>query len=72
VGTVEECYEQLMERREAYGLNCPNFGVADVDALTPLAERIAGAEAMRLGPGTARSVDDSRVISRRVPQEGTP
>ena len=47
MGTAEECYEQLMERREAYGLNYPNLGVADVDMLAPLTERIAAAEAMR-------------------------
>lgn len=44
VGTAAECYEQLMERRERYGLNYPNFGVTDLDALAPLAQQIAQAE----------------------------
>jgi len=34
-----------MERRDSYGLNYPNFGVTDLSALAPLAERIAAAEA---------------------------
>jgi probable F420-dependent oxidoreductase len=45
VGTADECYEQLMERRDRYGLNYPDFGVTDLDALAPLMERIAAAEA---------------------------
>ena len=47
VGTAEECCEQLMERRETYGLNYPNLGVADVNMLAPLTERIAAAAAAR-------------------------
>jgi probable F420-dependent oxidoreductase len=45
VGTAEECYQQLMERRDSYGLNYPNLGVADMGMLAPLAERIASEQA---------------------------
>jgi probable F420-dependent oxidoreductase len=41
VGTAEQCHEQLLERRERYGLNYVNFGPADVEALAPLLEQIA-------------------------------
>jgi probable F420-dependent oxidoreductase len=36
VGTAEQCQEQLVERRELYGLNYVDFGAADVEMLGPL------------------------------------
>jgi probable F420-dependent oxidoreductase len=47
VGTPEQCHEQLLERRERYGLNYVDFGAADVDMLAPLVARLGADEARR-------------------------
>ncbi|WP_166908726.1 TIGR03621 family F420-dependent LLM class oxidoreductase [Mycobacterium sp. DL440] len=41
VGTVEECIEQLVHRRDTLGLNYIDFGAADFDEIAPLLEALA-------------------------------
>ncbi|WP_052371883.1 TIGR03621 family F420-dependent LLM class oxidoreductase [Amycolatopsis taiwanensis] len=41
VGTVEECVEQLCERRDRLGLTYVDFGAAEFDALAPLIDALS-------------------------------
>jgi probable F420-dependent oxidoreductase len=45
VGTVDECVEQLLDRRERLGLNYVDFGAADFDEVEPLVAALAGTTA---------------------------
>ncbi|QNG17474.1 LLM class flavin-dependent oxidoreductase [Rhodococcus triatomae] len=42
VGTVEECTEQLLERRERLGLNYVDFGATGFAEVAPLIHELAG------------------------------
>jgi probable F420-dependent oxidoreductase len=42
VGSVDSICEQLVERRERYGISYVTFGASVVDAVVPIVERLAG------------------------------
>ena len=41
VGSVEQCVEALLERRERYGISYVNLG-SDAEAVAPIVARLAG------------------------------
>ncbi len=42
IGSVDSICEQLVERRETYGISYVTFGGSAVDSVTPIVERLAG------------------------------
>ncbi len=42
IGSVESICEQLVERRETYGISYVTFGASAFDAVVPIVERLAG------------------------------
>ncbi|MGB8862008.1 MAG: TIGR03621 family F420-dependent LLM class oxidoreductase [Ilumatobacteraceae bacterium] len=42
IGSVDSICEQLVERREAYGISYVTFGASVIDAVVPIVERLAG------------------------------
>jgi hypothetical protein len=42
VGSVESICDQLVERRETYGISYVTFAARVVDAVAPIVERLAG------------------------------
>ena len=42
IGSVDSICEQLIERREAYGISYVTFGASVLDAVIPIVERLAG------------------------------
>jgi hypothetical protein len=41
VGSVQQCVDTLIERRERYGVSYVNLG-SDLDAVAPIVARLAG------------------------------